>query len=92
MKIGEKCTFTVGKDMFGGKIKAGHKYVGKCAGDALVSYRNCIIQVKSIKKVERSPIKKDKAFQTKSSKKVIGTVCRRDMVFPVNIGRPDTTL
>lgn len=71
MKIGEKCTFTVGKDMFGGKIKAGHKYVGKCAGDALVSYRNCIIQVKSIKKVEKSPVKKEKA-PTASDYKAFG--------------------
>ena len=61
MRIGEKCVFTVDKDMFGGKIKAGHKYVGKCAGDMLVSYRNCIISVKSIKKIEKTTIKKEKA-------------------------------
>lgn len=73
MRIGEKCTFTVGKDMFGGKIKAEHKYVGKCAGDLLVSYRNCIIQVKSIKKVEKSPIKKEKA-PTASDYKNLGDV------------------
>lgn len=71
MKIGEKCIFTVDKDMFGGKIKAGHKYVGKCAGDMLASYRNCIIQVKSIKKVEKSPVKKEKA-PTASDYKAFG--------------------
>lgn len=73
MRIGEKCTFTVDKDMFGGKIKAGHKYMGKCAGDMLVSYRNCLIQVKSIKKVEKSPVKKEKA-PTASDYKNFGDV------------------
>lgn len=61
MRIGEKCVFTVDKDMFGGKIKAGHKYVGKCAGDLVVLYRNCIISVKSIKKAEKTPVIKEKA-------------------------------
>lgn len=61
MRVGEKCVFTVAKDMFGGKLKAGHKYIGKCAGDMLVSYRNCIINVKSIKKIEKTTVKKEKA-------------------------------
>ena len=74
MRIGEKCVFIVDKDMFGGKIKAGHKYVGKCAGDMLVSYRNCLVQVKSIKKVEKSPIKKEKA-PTASDYKDFGDLC-----------------
>lgn len=61
MRIGDKCVFTVGKDMFGGKLKANHKYIGKCAGDMIVSYRNCIINVKSIKKIEKTVVKKEKA-------------------------------
>ena len=62
MRIGERCVFTVDKDMFGGKIKAGHKYVGKCAGDLVVLYRNYRINVKSIKKAEKTPVvKKEKA-------------------------------
>ena len=62
MRVGEKCIFTVDKDMFGGKIKAGHKYVGKCAGDLVVLYRNYRINVKSIKKAEKTPVvKKEKA-------------------------------
>lgn len=61
MRIGEKCIFTVDKDMFGGKIKAGHKYVGKCAGDLVVLYRNYRINVKSIKKAEKTPVIKEKA-------------------------------
>ena len=47
--------------MFGGKIKAGHKYVGKCAGDLVVLYRNYRINVKSIKKAEKTPVVKEKA-------------------------------
>lgn len=74
MRIGEKCIFTVGKDMFGGKLKAGHKYVGKCAGDMLVSYRNCIINVKSIKKIEKTTVKKEKA-PTASDYKNFGDLC-----------------
>ena len=74
MRIGEKCIFTVGKDMFGGKLKAGHKYVGKCAGDMLVSYRNCIINVKSIKKTEKTVVKKEKA-PTASDYKNFGDLC-----------------
>ena len=61
MRIGERCVFTVDKDMFGGKIKAGHKYVGKCAGDLVVLYRNYRINVKSIKKAEKTPVIKEKA-------------------------------
>lgn len=61
MRVGEKCVFTVDKDMFGGKIKAGHKYVGKCAGDLVVLYRNYRINVKSIKKAEKTPMIKEKA-------------------------------
>lgn len=61
MRVGEKCIFTVDKDMFGGKIKAGHKYVGKCAGDLVVLYRNYYINVKSIKKAEKTPVIKEKA-------------------------------
>lgn len=61
MRIGEKCVFTVDKDMFGRKIKAGHKYVGKCAGDLVVLYRNYRIDVKSIKKAEKTPVIKEKA-------------------------------
>lgn len=60
--------------MFGGKLKAGHKYVGKCAGDMLVSYRNCIINVKSIKKIEKTTVKKEKA-PTASDYKNFGDLC-----------------
>lgn len=74
MRIGEKCIFTVAKDMFGGKIKAAHKYVGKCAGDMLVSYRNCIINVKSIKKAEKTPVIKEKA-PTASDYKNFSDLC-----------------
>ena len=74
MRIGEKCVFTVDKDMFGGKLKAGHKYLGKCAGDMLVSYRNCIINVKSIKKIEKPTIKKEKA-PTASDYKNFADLC-----------------
>lgn len=74
MRIGEKCVFTVAKDMFGGKLKVGHKYVGKCAGDMLVSYRNCIINVKSIKKIEKTTVKKEKA-PTASDYKNFADLC-----------------
>ena len=74
MRVGEKCTFTVAKDMFGGKLKAGHKYIGKCAGDMLVSYRNCIINVKSIKKIEKTTVKKEKA-PTASDYKNFSDLC-----------------
>lgn len=68
MRVGEKCVFTVDKDMFGGKIKAGHKYVGKCAGDLVVLYHNCRINVKSIKKAEKMPVIKEKAPTTSDYK------------------------
>lgn len=74
MRVGEKCAFTVAKDMFGGKLKAGHKYIGKCAGDMLVSYRNCIINVKSIKKIEKTTVKKEKA-PTASDYKNFSDLC-----------------
>lgn len=74
MRIGEKCIFTVDKDIFGGKIKAGHKYVGKCAGDLVVLYRNCIISVKSIKKAEKTPVIKEKA-PTASDYKNFSDLC-----------------
>lgn len=74
MRIGEKCIFTVDKDMFGGKIKAGHKYVGKCAGDLVVLYRNCRINVKSIKKAEKTPVIKEKA-PTASDYKNFSDLC-----------------
>lgn len=73
MRVGEKCVFTVDKDMFGGKIKAGHKYVGKCAGDLVVLYRNYRINVKSIKKAEKTPVIKEKA-PTASDYKNFGDV------------------
>lgn len=79
MRVGEKCIFTVDKDMFGGKIKAGHKYVGKCAGDLVVLYRNCRINVKSIKKAEKTPVIKEKA-PTASDYKNCG-----DMLFETGI-------
>ena len=79
MRVGEKCVFTVDKDMFGGKIKAGHKYVGKCAGDLVVLYRNYYINVKSIKKAEKTPMVKEKA-PTASDYKNCG-----DMLFETGI-------
>ena len=74
MRIGERCVFTVDKDMFGGKIKAGHKYVGKCAGDLVVLYRNYRINVKSIKKAEKTPVIKEKA-PTASDYKNFSDLC-----------------
>lgn len=74
MRVGEKCIFTVDKDMFGGKIKAGHKYVGKCAGDLVVLYCNYRINVKSIKKAEKTPVIKEKA-PTASDYKNFGDLC-----------------
>ena len=74
MRVGEKCIFTVDKDMFGGKIKAGHKYVGKCAGDLVVLYRNYYINVKSIKKAEKTPVVKEKA-PTASDYKNFADLC-----------------
>ena len=74
MRVGEKCIFTVDKDMFGGKIKAGHKYVGKCAGDLVVLYRNYRINVKSIKKAEKTPVIKEKA-PTASDYKNFSDLC-----------------
>lgn len=74
MRIGERCIFTVDKDMFGGKIKAGHKYVGKCAGDLVVLYRNYRINVKSIKKAEKTPVIKEKA-PTASDYKNFSDLC-----------------
>lgn len=74
MRVGEKCVFTVDKDMFGGKIKAGHKYVGKCAGDLVVLYRNYRINVKSIKKAEKTPVIKEKA-PTASDYKNFSDLC-----------------
>lgn len=74
MRIGEKCIFTVDKDMFGGKIKVGHKYVGKCVGDLVVLYRNYRIDVKSIKKAGKTPAIKEKA-PTASDYKNFGDLC-----------------
>ena len=74
MRIGERCVFTVDKDMFGGKINAGHKYVGKCAGDFVDLYRNYRINVKSIKKAEKTPVIKEKA-PTASDYKNFGDLC-----------------
>lgn len=74
MRVGEKCIFTVDKDMFGGKIKAGHKYIGKCAGDLVVLYRNYYINVKSIKKAEKTPVIKEKA-PTASDYKNFSDLC-----------------
>ncbi len=60
--------------MFGGKIKTGHKYVGKCAGDLVVLYHNCRINVKSIKKAEKMPVIKEKA-PTASDYKKFSDIC-----------------
>lgn len=75
MRVGEKCIFTVDKDMFGGKIKAGHKYVGKCAGDLVVLYRNYRINVKSIKKAEKTPVVKKEKAPTASDYKNFSDLC-----------------
>ena len=75
MRVGEKCIFTVDKDMFRGKIKAGHKYDGKCAGDLVVLYRNYRINVKSIKKAEKTPVVKKEKAPTASDYKNFSDLC-----------------
>ncbi len=65
MKIGEKCIFILAEDMFGGKLKARHRYKGIYTGGDRVRYRTYtlvpeeIIPVKKTVKKEKAPTASD---------------------------------
>lgn len=65
MRIGEKCIFVLAEDMFGGKLKARHRYNGIYAGGDRVRYRTYtlvpeeIIPIKNAVKKEKAPTASD---------------------------------
>lgn len=65
MRIGEKCIFVLAEDMFGGKLKARHRYNGVYAGGDRVRYRTYtlvpeeIIPIKKTVKKEKAPTASD---------------------------------
>ena len=61
MKQGEKCVFTVSEDMFNGKLKKGHRYVGKYWLPTLVYYRNWHVPVATVEPIKKPTVKKAKA-------------------------------
>lgn len=73
MRQGEKCVFTVSEDMFNGKLKKGHRYVGKYWLPTLVYYRNWHVPVATVEPIKKPTIKKAKA-PTASDYKNLGDV------------------
>lgn len=65
MRKGEKCIFVLAEDMFGGKLKARHRYNGIYAGGDRVRYRTYnlvpeeIIPIKKTVKKEKAPTASD---------------------------------
>lgn len=73
MKKGEKCIFTVSEDMFNGKLKKGHRYIGKYWLPTLVCYRNWHVPVATVEPIKKPTVKKEKA-PTASDYKNLGDV------------------
>lgn len=71
MRVGEKCIFTVARDMFNGKIKAGHRYTGKNWIDGWVVYKTFHLKAKTIEPIKKTTVKKAKA-PTASDYKAFG--------------------
>lgn len=61
MRQGEKCVFTVSEDMFNGKLKKGHRYIGKYWLPTLVYYRNWHVPVATVEPIKKPTVKKEKA-------------------------------
>lgn len=60
MRVGEKCVFVLAEDMFGGKLKARHRYNGVYAGGDRVRYRTYTLVPEEIIPIKKT-IKKEKA-------------------------------
>ena len=73
MRQGEKCVFTVSEDMFNGKLKKGHRYIGKYWLPTLVYYRNWHVPVATVEPIKKPTLKKEKA-PTASDYKNLGDV------------------
>lgn len=61
MRIGEKCVFVLAEDMFGGKLKAHHRYNGIYAGGDRVRYRTYNLVPEAIIPIKKTVVKKEKA-------------------------------
>lgn len=69
MRQGEKCVFTVSEDMFNGKLKKGHRYVGKYWLPTLVYYRNWHVPVATVEPIKKPTVKKEKVPTASDYKK-----------------------
>lgn len=74
MRIGEKCIFVLAEDMFGGKLKARHRYNGIYAGGDRVRYRTYTLVPEEIIPVKKTVVKKEKA-PTASDYKNFSDLC-----------------
>ena len=74
MRQGEKCVFTVSEDMFNGKLKKGHRYIGKYWLPTLVYYRNWHVPVATVEPIKKPTVKKEKA-PTASDYKNFADLC-----------------
>lgn len=74
MRIGEKCIFVLAEDMFGGKLKARHRYNGTYAGGDRVRYRTYNLVPEEIIPIKKPVVKKEKA-PTASNYKDFSDLC-----------------
>lgn len=74
MRIGEKCIFVLAEDIFGGKLKARHRYNGVYAGGDRVRYRTYTLVPEEIIPVKKTVVKKEKA-PTASDYKNFSDLC-----------------
>lgn len=78
MRTGEKCKFTVGKDIqFGNlKLKGNHRYTGYAwdKEGTLVCYRNVLLKAKTLEPIQKPAVKKEKA-PTASDYKNFSDLC-----------------
>ena len=74
MRIGERCVFVLAEDMFGGKLKARHRYNGVYAGGDRVRYRTYTLVPEEIIPVKKTVVKKEKA-PTASDYKNFSDLC-----------------
>ena len=79
MRQGEKCVFTVSEDMFNGKLKKGHRYIGKYWLPTLVYYRNWHVPVATVEPIKKPTVKKEKAPTASDYKKFA------DLAFEVGV-------
>ena len=79
MRIGEKCIFVLAEDMFGGKLKAHHRYNGTYAGGDRVRYRTYILVPEEIIPIKKPVVKKEKAPTASDYKNC------SDMLFEVGV-------